>query len=127
MNPVPPEIISMSVKLPNGVKVIGISNEPDEYSMLEKMAHEMGHCMTDSFYAGYSPFELRAKHENTANEWAVNKIVPFGALCKAVKHGYRELWELAEYFDVSCHFIEKAIQIHQQNGQVVPLELYSDI
>lgn len=123
-----PEIlVSMSIRLENGKKIIGLSNvENNEYTKLECMAHEMGHCMTDSFYAGYSPFELRSKHENKANEWAVNEIVPFSELCQAVKNGCRELWQLAEHFEVSHRFMEQAINIHKKNGNVVPQELYAD-
>ena len=124
----PESIISMSVKLKDGSKVICISDKPSNtaHTRLERFAHEMGHCMTDSFYAGYSPFELRAKHERRADEWAVDKLVPFSELCKAIKNGYREPWELAEYFDVSCRFIEKAVMIHEQNGLIVPRELYEE-
>ena len=35
--------------------------------------HEIGHCETGSFYNPYSPFEVRKKHENRADEWAANK------------------------------------------------------
>ena len=124
----PKNIKSMSVRFYDGSKVIGLSNDEDiEYTRLERLAHEMGHCMTDSFYEGYSPFELRAKHENKSNAWAVKKIVPFKELCRAVKDGCRELWELAEYFGVSYSFMEKAINIHAQHGRIVPIELYSEI
>lgn len=123
----PESIISMSVRLEDGTKIIGLSNDTNnEYTRLERMAHEMGHCMTDSFYVGYSRFELRAKHEKRADIWAVNNIIPFRELCRAVKNGCRESWELAEHFGVSQTFIEKAINIHAQNGHIVPFELYSD-
>ena len=123
----PESLVSMSVRLPNGKKIIGLSNtEGTVYTRLECLAHEMGHCMTDSFYAGYSPFELRQKHEYKANVWATNEVVPFPDLCQAVKDGMRELWELAEHFGVSHTFMEKAIKLHEQNGNVVPRELYAE-
>jgi Zn-dependent peptidase ImmA (M78 family) len=127
----PASIISMSICLSNGKKIISLSNEKEddsnkEYTKLECFAHEMGHCMTDSFYEGYSPYELRAKHEHRANKWAVNYVIPFPELCQAVKDGHREIWDLAEYFDVSCSFVEKAINIHSQNGNVVPTEFYAE-
>ena len=123
----PESIVSMSVRLDDGTKIIGLSNnEESEYTRLECMAHEMGHCMTDSFYAGFSPFELRAKHEKRADAWAVNNLIPFRALCRAVKSGCRESWELAEYFGVSQKFVEKAIKLHEQNGYVVPRKLYEE-
>lgn len=124
----PAQIVSMSLKLKDGTKIIGISDvDNSEYTKLELVAHEMGHCITDSFYVGYSPFELRAKYERRADRWAVNRLVPFRSLCRAVEDGYRELWELAEYFDVSCQFIEKAIKMYEQKGNVVPPELYTAV
>ena len=123
----PDSLISMSVRLPNGKKIIGLSNgETVTHTKLERMAHEMGHCMTDSFYAGYSPFELRTKHEHKANAWAAKEIVPFSELCDAVKYGCRELWQLAEHFGVSHSFMEKAIKAHENNGNIVPSELYDE-
>ena len=125
----PEQLISMSVRLPGGQKIIGISKgcENRRYTRLERIAHEMGHCMTDAFYEGYSPFEICAKEEKRADRWAVSKLVPFRSLCHAVKSGHRELWELADYFDVSEQFIEKAITVHAQNGNVVPPELYAEL
>ncbi len=124
----PEALISISVRFPDGSKVIGLSNDENAaYTKLERVAHEMGHCMTESFYEGYSPFELRAKHENKANEWATNEIVPFSELCEAVKEGCREVWELAEYFSVSNSFMEKAIRIHALNGKIVPRKLYGGV
>lgn len=128
----PESIISMSVKLPDGTKVIGLSkfvkqteDSPQKpYTKLECLAHELGHCMTDSFYAGYSPLEKRAKHEYRADKWAINYLIPFDALCQAVSEGNRELWQLAEYFDVGPSFIEKAISYHEQHGNIVPTTLY---
>ena len=123
----PESIVSMSVRLPNGMKIVSLSDmQSEDSTKLERFAHEMGHCMTDSFYAGYSPFELRVKHEHSANEWAVRRLMPFDELCLAVKRGYREIWELAEHFDVSCEFVKKAINIYEENGQTVPPELYSE-
>ncbi len=63
----PKSIKSMSVRFYDGSKIIGLSDDENiEYTRLERLAHELGHCMTDSFYEGYSPFELREKHEYKA-------------------------------------------------------------
>ena len=129
----PESIVSMSIRLPSGLKVIGLSkfekptdDEPKKpYTKLECFAHEMGHCLTDSFYVGFSPLEKRAKHEYRADKWAINYLIPFDALCQAVSEGNRELWQLAEYFDVGEPFVEKAIAYHEQHGNVVPATLYT--
>lgn len=129
----PRSIVAMSVKLKDGQKIISLSDfdaertEEDElpYTKLECFAHEMGHCETDSFYGFYSSLETRGKHEYRANKWAINYVVPFDELCRAVSKGNRELWQLAEYFDVSPEFMEKAINYHASHGDVVPKEFYS--
>ena len=128
----PEEVISMSIRYSDGFRIISLSKfeKPTEdapkkpYTKLECFAHEMGHCITDSFYAGYSPLEKRAKHEYRADKWAINYLIPFDALCQAVSEGNCELWQLAEYFDVGEPFVEKAIAYHEQHGNSVPFNLY---
>ena len=124
----PQKIIAISIKLSDGTKIISLSdfnvNNSEEYTKLECFAHEMGHCVTDSFYAPYSSLEQRGKHEYRANKWAINYIIPFNELCQAVADGNYELWQLAEHFDVSLSFVEKAINFHAQHGKTVPKELY---
>ncbi len=131
----PESIIAMSVRFSNGKKVIALTdfekykyseNNKMKHTKLECFAHEMGHCMTESFYAGYSSFDARAKHEYRANKWATDFIIPFEDLCEAVKNGIRETWALAEHFGVSQSFIEKAITIHAHRGNTVPTELYAE-
>lgn len=127
----PADIISMSVRLPGGLKIIGLS--ADEISdgegtptSLECLAHELGHCITDSFYTGYSPLELRAKPERRADAWAIEKLIPYEALCAAVSSGCREVWELSEYFGVSGGFILKTVDYYKSKNKSVPEE-YSEI
>ena len=74
-----------------------------------KLAHEIGHCETGSFYNVFSSFDNRQRHENRADVWAIKKLIPKDELKKAVKHGYSEIWELADYFDVTEDLICKAI------------------
>jgi len=119
----PSHLVSISVRLPNGRKIIGISPESDtaEHTRLECMAHELGHCLTESFYSGYSPLELRAKHEYRADAWAIDRLIPFSALCQAIKDGCRERYELAEYFGVSDRFVEKALRLYEQRNSPLPI------
>ena len=128
----PRSIVAMSVKLSTGEKIISLSDFSSEdppsekipYTKLECFAHEMGHCETDSFYGFFSSLETRGKHEYRANRWAINYLIPFAELCRAVAEGNRELWQLAEYFEVSEEFIERAINYHKQCGNEVPRSLY---
>lgn len=78
-----------------------------------KLAHELGHCATGAFYNQYSTYDLRARHENSADKWAIKKLIPKDALDSAVSDGRTELWELAELFGVTEDFMRKAICLHK--------------
>ena len=84
-------------------------------SALERVciAHELGHCETGSTYNIYSPLDLRAKHENRANKWAVDVLIGRAALESAIKKGYRDICSLAEYFSVTEDFMKKAIEVYK--------------
>lgn len=74
-----------------------------------KLGHELGHCETGSFYNQYSPYDLRQRHENRADKWAIKKLVPRNELDEARLKGYTEVWELADHFGVTEDFMRKAI------------------
>lgn len=76
------------------------------------LAHELGHCQTSAFYNIYSPLDIREKHENRADKWAADRLVPKPELIKAINEGHCETSELAELFLVTEDFIKKAIIIH---------------
>ncbi len=79
------------------------------------LAHELGHCITGSFYNVHSPLDIRGKHERRADEWAIKKLIPEAALDQAVKNGYIEAWDLAELFNVTEPFIKKAICFYKKD------------
>lgn len=87
-----------------------------------KLAHEIGHCITGSFYNVHATVDCRQKHENTADKWAVNQLIPASALDEAVAEGCTELWELAEKFDVTEDFMRKAVCLHVHGN--IAVELY---
>lgn len=82
------------------------------------LAHEIGHCETLAFYNAYSPLEIRERHESRANRWAVSKLVPVRELTEALKNGINEIWDLAEFFNVTEDFMRKAIEIHRARGAI---------
>ncbi len=82
------------------------------------LAHELGHCVTDSFYNLYAPLDLREKHEYRANKWAVTHLVPKDELVDLLKKGY-EKWDLAEHFDVTEEFINLAVYMYFEIGIAV--------
>ena len=78
-----------------------------------KLAHEMGHCETGAFYNRYAARDVRQKHENRANKWAYKKLIPEDELENAVRQGYHEPWELAEYFGVTEAFLRGALEFYR--------------
>lgn len=86
------------------------------------LGHELGHCATGSFYNIYAPLDLRQRHENRADKWAIGQLIPVDALDDAVAAGYTTLWDLAEYFGVTERFMRKAVCLYTHGN--VAAELY---
>ena len=80
-----------------------------EAEQRQTLAHELGHCVTGSFYTRYAKLDWRQKHENRADKWAIEQLIPADALAQAVASGHTELWDLAEYFGVTEAFMKKAL------------------
>lgn len=102
---------SMSVMDENGNCFIGIDEAVMDGDAVEKvhLAHELGHCMTGSFYSRHTAVDSRQRHENRADKWAVKHLIPVEDLDDAVAHGCTEIWELAEQFGVTEEFARKAV------------------
>ena len=99
---------------------------PDEIAVNEKLTnnradlktcliHEIGHCMTGSFYNINSKFDIRSQHEYRADKWAIEKYLPFDELVSVIKHGITEVWEIAEHFELTEDFVRKALYIYEEN------------
>jgi len=106
-----PENGSISIMDDQGNCYIGIDEAVLDGDALERvhMGHELGHCVTGSFYNRYSPYDLRQRHENRADKWAILQLVTEDALDDAVAEGCCELWNLAERFGVTEQFMKKAV------------------
>lgn len=109
------EAESFSIPLNDGSCAIAIDPLKIRSTQDEKLklAHEIGHCLTGSFYNKYSLLDIRQKHENRADRWAIKKLIPVNELKNAINNGYTEAWQLAEYFSVPQDFIEKAIILYR--------------
>jgi len=86
------------------------------------LSHELGHCATGSFYSIHTKVDSRRRHENRADKWAVQKLIPVEALDDAIASGCTELWELAERFGVTESFIKKAVCLYVHGN--LATELY---
>lgn len=106
------EALSISI---NGSCAIAIDPQKIKSTADEtvKIAHELGHCQYGGFYCMDSSLDMREQHEYKANAWAVKKMIPWGKLKKAVVSGM-QLWELADYFDVTEPFMKWAIEYYTE-------------
>lgn len=106
-----------SLSVPNH---IAIDKSKIENSTEEKVciAHEIGHCETGSFYSNRTKLDVRERHENRANRWAVHALIPIDEYKIAIQDGYTEVWQLADYFEVTEDFIKKAIYIYKCEGEL---------
>ena len=115
---------SMSVMDDHGACFVGIDKHILDGGVSERvhLSHELGHCMTGSFYNRYAPADNRRRHENRADKWAVKKLIPVQALDAAVADGCTEYWALADRFGVTEEFIRKAVCLYVHGN--LATELY---
>lgn len=115
---------SMSLQRADGGCCIGMDDSVLDGGVQERvhLAHELGHCLTGSFYSPYTRIDSRKRHEYRADKRAVQELVTVQALDAAVAEGCTELWELAEYFGVTEDFMKKAVCYYTHGN--VAAELY---
>ena len=84
-----PESGSMSILMENGSCVIGMDDSIRDGSSQERvhLAHEIGHCVTGSFYNIHAAVDCRQRHENRANKWAISQLIPVEELDDAIAMG----------------------------------------
>lgn len=106
-----PQTSSMCIQTKENQCYIGMdyAAAKDETSCKIHLAHELGHCMTGAFYNRYTPLDIRQKHENRADKWAVLACITADELDDAVADGCENIWELAEHFGVTEDFMYKAV------------------
>lgn len=88
-----------------------LKSVPDE---MVKLAHDLGHCMTGSFYNRYSKLNNISQKEYRADRWAIQHLIPYYEFESALKNGYTEPWELAEYFSLPEEFVRRAIKYYKK-------------
>ena len=115
---------SMSVMLEDGRCFVGMDESVRDGGVQERvhLSHELGHCITGSFYNRYAAIDYRQRHENRANKWAIQALIPVEALDDAIAAGCTEVWELAERFQVTEDFIRRAVCFYVHGN--VAEELY---
>ena len=118
-----PRCGSLSVQTEQGY-FIGMDQAVCDNAAQERthLSHELGHCLTGSFYNVYTPFDVRLRHEHRADKWAIRRLIPAKALDEAVAAGHTQLWDLAEHFGVTEAFMRKAVCLHVHGN--LATELY---
>lgn len=118
-----PENASMSLEADEkcyiGIDRKQLQNDADERT---RLAHEIGHCITGSFYSRHTAVDSRQRHENRADKWAVRRLISESDLDTAVAEGHTELWDLAEHFGVTEDLIKKAVCLYTHGN--IAAELY---
>ena len=112
-----PESKSLSLEIGKGRYCIGIDkNIKNTAKEITYVMHELGHCKTGSFYNRYSKLDVIGKHERRADTWAALGLMPPEDLRKAFQDGDTEAWQLAERFNITQEFVERAIKIYREKG-----------
>lgn len=102
---------SMAIQLEDGSCAVAIDPRKTDSiaSVTASLAHELGHCATGSFYSPWAACDVREKHENRADKWAIQTLITADDLDGAVASGCTTLWALAEHFDVTPDLMRKAV------------------
>ena len=116
-----PESGSMSVMTGSGECAIGIDPAITGAEAVVHLSHELGHCVTGSFYNFYAARDLRRKHENRADKWAVRTLIPVEELDDAVASGCTTLYDLADHFGVTEGFMKKAVCLYTHGNLAADL------
>lgn len=80
--------------------------------------HEQGHIATGALHKVDSPYELVERSEYRANRYVARTYLTREDFMEAFAAGYRELWQLAEYFDLPEADIQKAYTYWAERQQV---------
>ena len=81
------------------------------------LAHELGHCITGSFYTVFSKFDIKSKHGHRADKWSILTLIPSEEYFKLTRSDNPpEIWELAEHFGVTEDLIKKAVYYYENQA-----------
>lgn len=104
---------STAISTPDGYIGIDVSKVKTGAEELVCLAHEMGHCATGSFYTLDSSCVQRARCEQKADRWAIQRLVPLRELKRALRRGITRPDELAEHFSVPEEFLKKCLAYYR--------------
>lgn len=101
------------ISTPDGA--IGMDPDRQENAAEEMvcLAHEMGHCMTGSFYTAETDLLQRLRCETRADRWAYCLLVPLEELRRLLEQGVTRPDELAEHFGVTEAFLRDCLDYYK--------------
>lgn len=73
------------------------------------MMHESGHLRTGALHKVYSPFQIVEQSEFRADADSFRRFLSSVEIRAAMRQGYTDSWQLAEYFDLDEEYIKKAL------------------
>lgn len=73
------------------------------------LIHETSHCATGALHRVDSSFELVERNEYKARRRSYEIYVPVNEIRQALRCGYTEPWQLADWFDLPEEDIKKAL------------------
>lgn len=83
------------------------------------LAEELGHYYCDATYSLYSDTTTISKKEFRAKKWSYNILIPFEELKTAVLSGLENIYELAEYFEVTVEYMQNAINFYKNKYEFI--------
>ena len=106
-----PQNGSMSLMTDTGECFIGMDPSVKDGGKEERvhLSHELGHCVTGSFYNIHTAIDCRQRHENRADKWSIQALIPVEELDDAIAEGHTQLWDLADHFGVTEALMKKAV------------------
>jgi Zn-dependent peptidase ImmA (M78 family) len=110
-------ISAQSQMLLDGSCYIALDSRQFHTQADEKVAlgHEVGHCLTGSFYNRYSLFDVRTHYERRANKKAAYMLIPLDELIAALESPWGSVFDLAEHFGVTEDFMRKTLEIYEND------------
>lgn len=106
-----------AISLPQGWIAIDPAKFPTEADYKCVLAHEIGHCLTGSFYKVDSPAADKERCERAANEYAARLLMPAEAVLSAFQDGQGQLSTLAARFEVTAGFAAMALNFYGMEAQ----------
>lgn len=84
------------------------------------LAEELGHYYMDAKYNYHTTDNtLKSKQEYRAKKWSYTALIPFEKLKSAIKNGLYEIYQLADYFEVTYEYMQNAINFYQSKYGVI--------